>query len=368
MLHEFLREHRHLLIARARALISARRVPRATDEELGNGVPLFLTQLTEVLRAETARRPRDDRRDEATEERVATLEAAMGASAVGHGTDLLRRGFTVAQVVHDYGDLCQAITGLAVELGTPIDADEYKTLNRCLDDVTAAAVGEYARVRERSLSSEGTERMGVLAHELRNLLSTAMLAYESVRSGRVGVDGSTSAVLGRSLRGLKDVIDRSLAEVRLGSGPPIRERTPVAEFVEEIEIGAALDAKARGVALTLITAYGVAIDVDRQLLGSAVSNLLQNAFKFTPRGGQVTLTTRAENGRVLIEIADECGGLAPGVAESLFRPFERRGTDRTGLGLGLTISQRCVEANGGTLGVRSVPGKGCVFTIDLPTA
>lgn len=368
MLHDFLREHRDLIIDRARVLISARPVPRATDEELGNGVPLLLTQITDVLRAETALRPHDARTDGAAE-RIAAMEAAMGATAVGHGTDLLRRGFTVAQVVHDYGDVCQAITGLAAELGTQIDADEYQTLNRCLDDVTAAAVGEYGRIRERSISSEGTERMGMLAHELRNLLSTAVLSYESVRSGRVAVDGSTGAVLGRSLRGLREVIDRSLAEVRLGSGPPVRERTLVAELVEEIEIAATLDAKARGVDLTVApVAHGLEIEVDRQLLASALSNLLQNAFKFTPRGGRVSLATRAENERVLFEIADECGGLAPGVAENLFRPFERRGSDRTGLGLGLTISQRCVEANGGMLHVRSLPGTGCVFTADLPAA
>jgi signal transduction histidine kinase len=68
----------------------------------------------------------------------------------------------------------------------------------------------------------------------------------------------------------------------------------------------------------------------------------------------------------LIEVADECGGLPPGKADELFRRFEQRGFDRTGLGLGLWISRRSVEADDGEIRVRDVPPVGCVFTIDLP--
>jgi signal transduction histidine kinase len=102
------------------------------------------------------------------------------------------------------------------------------------------------------------------------------------------------------------------------------------------------------------------------MIVSAVTNLLQNAFKFTRSGGHVSLTTHSTAGRLIIDIEDECGGLPPGRSEELFSPFAQRGADRTGLGLGLSISRRAVEANGGTLRVRNLPGKGCVFTIDLP--
>jgi hypothetical protein len=69
---------------------------------------------------------------------------------------------------------------------------------------------------------------------------------------------------------------------------------------------------------------------------------------------------------VLIEVADQCGGLPLGDPDELFRPFAQRGSDRSGLGLGLSITRRGVEANDGTLSVRNRPGKGCVFTINLP--
>jgi signal transduction histidine kinase len=71
---------------------------------------------------------------------------------------------------------------------------------------------------------------------------------------------------------------------------------------------------------------------------------------------------------LLIEVEDECGGLPAGTAEGLFRPFEQLNAQRTGLGLGLAISRRGVEANGGKLTLRNIPQKGRVFTVDIPTA
>jgi signal transduction histidine kinase len=111
---------------------------------------------------------------------------------------------------------------------------------------------------------------------------------------------------------------------------------------------------------------GLSMEVDRQILAGALANLLQNAFKFTRTGGRVSLKSFSSDDRVLIEVEDECGGLPAGEAEDLFRPFEQRGGDRSGLGLGLGISRRGVVANGGKLYVRDLPGKGCLFTIELP--
>jgi hypothetical protein len=108
------------------------------------------------------------------------------------------------------------------------------------------------------------------------------------------------------------------------------------------------------------------VEGDREILAAALSNLLHNAFKFTQKESCVSLVVRVAGDRVLFEVEDECGGLPPGSAEDLLRPFEQRGLDRTGLGLGLSICVKAAKANGGELHVRDLPGKGCVFTLDLP--
>jgi signal transduction histidine kinase len=110
----------------------------------------------------------------------------------------------------------------------------------------------------------------------------------------------------------------------------------------------------------------VTVYADLDMLTVAVSNLVQNAFKFTQRGTEVTLHAYAAGERVLIEVGDHCGGLPPGPIDALLKPFTQSGGDRSGLGLGLDICRRGVEANGGSLSIRNSPGVGCAFTIDLP--
>jgi signal transduction histidine kinase len=353
MLLDFIKENRAELLARTQAKVRGRSAPRATEEEIGSGVPLFLTQFTELLAG--------------TSKKSANPE--IDTSATQRGNDMLRRGFTIAQVVHDYGDICQAVTELASDRQQRVSIEDFHILNLCLDNAIAAAVTEYSRQREQNVLGKEVERLGFLAHELRNLLSSATMAFQILKTGTVAIGGSTGAVLERSLTGLRELVDRSLAEVRLESGQHLKTRVLLAEFIEEIEVAASLDAKARNVALTVAPVeYGIAVNGDRQLLASAVSNLLQNAFKFTRAGGHVSLRAHAKTGHVLIDIHDECGGLLPGKAAELFRPFDRRGADSTGLGLGLAISRKSVSASGGEIHVTNLPGEGCVFTIDLPLA
>lgn len=78
---------------------------------------------------------------------------------------MLRVGFTIAQVVHDYGGICQGITERAEEFDAEITIDEFHTLNRCLDDAIAEAVSEYSRLRQRTQADTDTDRMGALANE-----------------------------------------------------------------------------------------------------------------------------------------------------------------------------------------------------------
>lgn len=348
MLHDFITTHRAAIIQRTRASVATRGAPVPTDVEIMHGVPLFLDQLVVLLRA------------------AAPNASEIGSGALLHGRELFDQGLTVGQVVHDYGNICQAITELAVELNHPIDTDDFRRLNFCLDVAIAEAVTQYARQREETLLGEGVEHLGFLAHELRNLLNTATLAFDAVRSGRVGIAGSTGAILGRSLAGIRDIVNRSLAEVRLEAGPPRRERVMVVHLLEEVEIGASMQARAREVVLAFEPSEpDLSIVGDAQILGSIVTNLVQNACKFTRKQGHVVVRARATEDRVCIDVADECGGLPPGDHADLFRPYQQRGSDRSGLGLGLAVSRKGARAIGGDILVRDVPGSGCVFTVDL---
>jgi signal transduction histidine kinase len=371
MLYEFLSSHREELISRCRRKVAQRQAPRATGRELDYGISVFLAQLTEILRNESF--DCDAKSTSGPSVALATpMALGIEMTAASHGNELLLKGFTVDQVVHDYGDLCQAVTELAIELDTPITNKEFHSLNRCLDNAIADAVSAFGREHDRVIADASehamNERLGFLAHEFRNLINTAMLALKIIKQGKVGLAGSTGAILDRSLIGLHNLCTRALVDVRISAGiPEHRERMSVSEFIEETQVCAAIDAKARELELIVPDVEsGLSIEVDRQILAAAVANLLQNAFKFTKARGRVSLKSFSSADRVLIEVEDECGGLPPGDAEDLFQLFEQRGRDRSGLGLGLGISRRSVEANGGKLYVRNLPGKGCVFTIDLP--
>jgi len=345
--------------------------PKAANTGLAHGIPRFLDQLIKTLQVEQTSEPMLSRKVSGPSG-GGPVASEIGVTAVLHGRELSRQGFTVDQVVHDYGDLCQAITDLAFERGASIETDEFRTLNRCLDNGIAEAVTEYAFQRGFLVQNDSAkslnERLGFLAHELRNHLHTASAAVTAIKAGRVGLAGATGAVLDRSLIGMRSLIDRSLADVRVAAGMlPRHQLISLADFVADVKISASLEAESRGCRFSVGDVdTGLALDVDREMLFSAVGNLLQNAFKFTQRHTEVSLNAYAAAGRIRIDVEDHCGGLPEGFAKKVFLPFKQSGDDRSGLGLGLAICQRSVEANKGTLVVRDVPGTGCVFTIDLP--
>ena len=353
MLYEFITLNREEIITRCRAKVSTRSIPPPSEAEINHGVPLFLDQL------------------------VAMLQSGGGTGEIDrtagqHGHDLLLKGFTVSQVVHDYGDVCQTITELALETNAPISTEDFRTLNRCLDEAIASAVTMYTRESQQSQSDKATdrdnERVGFLVHEMRNLVNTATVAFEVLKSGNVGVGGSTGAVLNRTLTGLRDLIARSLEEIRSTNAVKNMKQILVFEFIDEIGAAAMLEAHARGLKLIVSPMQDeLAIETDQQILAAVVGNLLQNAFKFTRPHGTVTLSVRGSADRVLIEVHDECGGLpGDGGEKELVASFEQRGADRSGLGIGLTFSRWGAEANGGRLYAHNLPGQGCVFTLDLP--
>jgi signal transduction histidine kinase len=371
VLHEFLMANRADLINRCCLKVAKRATPRGGASDLDHGIPRFLDQLIKTLQVEQTTEPMQSRRISGPSG-GGPVASEIAVTAALHGRELSEHGFTADQVVHDYGDLCQAITDLAGELDVTIEIDEFRTLNRCLDNGIADAVTEYVFQRESLLENRSAtalnEQLGFLAHELRNHLHTATLATMAIKSGAVGSAGATGALLDRSLIGMRNLIDRSLAGVRLTAGMSSRAQLiSLADFIADVKISASLEAQTRECKFTVGDVdRGLALDVDREIMLSAVGNLLQNAFKFTHRHSEVRLNAYAAGDRIRIDVEDHCGGLPAGFEEKIFKPFKQSGNDRSGLGLGLAICQRGVEANNGILAVRDIPDSGCVFTIDLP--
>lgn len=371
MMHDFLSHNRDELAQRCRIKVGERVGRSATETQLKEGIPLFLDQLVRTLQLEQTSTPLESRRVSGPAGGAATL-SEVSVSAAQHGKDLLALGLSVDQVVHDYGDLCQAITDLAVERDVPFQVDEFRTLNRCLDNAISDAVTEFSFQRDAQAADvharDSSKKLGFLAHEMRNLLSTASLAFSAAKAGQLSLNGATGSILERSLSGLESLIAVSLQEVRIQNpGTPAQCVFSLAEFVAEIFAASSLSAKIYGCTLrTGPVEADLALNGTRDLLLAAVANLLQNAFKFTRPGTEVLLTAFATGDRIHMDIADHCGGLGAGVAETMFQPFSQSGADRTGIGLGLTIAKQSVAVNGGELTVRNVPGHGCVFTIDLP--
>ena len=369
MLHDFIKTNRAVLIDQCRAMVAGRSEPKPTDSDLTHGIPIFLDQVIETLTMEKASM---SARGPAKAELPRAYASEIGSVAALHGRDLLERGFTLEQVVRDYGDVCQAVTNLAYQKGATIEVDEFRTFNRCLDNAIAGAVTEYAYRQAAITTEDGFEalnsRLGPLAHELRNFLHIATYAVKAIKAGNVGMSGATGAVLDRSLMGMRNLIDRSLAEVRVTAGlPPRLKDVRLADFLSEVGASSSLDPLARDCKFEVTpVSEDIHVHVDSEMLAAAVGNLLQNAFKFTKRHTKVRLHAHLEGGRVLIDVVDHCGGLAIGSTEKLLSPFVQNGADRSGLGLGLDICRRSVEANNGILRVRDVPGAGCIFTIDLP--
>jgi hypothetical protein len=204
MLHEFLLSNRDELIRRCKAKVRDRDASRATSPELERGVPLFLRQLDEALQRRAG----------------ASMESSRTAAL--HGKQSQEEGHTVDQVVHDYGDICQAITELAREKNASITVDEFQILNSLLDNAIADAVSAYERNRDSSISAQGDpdlhQRMGALAEEQRRHLDTALKALGALKLGNIGLMGATGTLLEDSLISLRDLIEKSLPELRLSTG------------------------------------------------------------------------------------------------------------------------------------------------------
>lgn len=357
MLHEFLNRERQtiLKVAKQKAAESKWTSMESTDAEVR------WTRLYDSFAAIVARR-------------TGALPQSADVDEVDN--EHLRLGFAVSEIVQTYSHIYRAITESAKQVGYEITAEEFRQLNISLDVAISDVVSDFERmhsaamnIRNQQDARQEAERLGFLVHELRNSLQSATLAFEMMESGVLEPTGSTGAILKRSLLRLGELIDTALTGVRLKIEPDLRlERVCVADVINEVSVTAVFLARARDITVRIEPGINPEVAVDRALLVSALSNLVQNALKFTRQGSTVRIRTRVESARVTIEVEDQCGGLNSENLDDLFVAGSQMSSDRTGLGLGLTIARQAIERNHGSVAVTNLPGKGCIFALTLPAS
>jgi diguanylate cyclase (GGDEF)-like protein len=153
MLHDFLKTNRTLLIDRCSGRVASRSPQKLAHPELAHGIPIFLDQVAKTLAVEQCMPVVES---EMVSSNPSGIESELGATATRHGRDLFEQGFSVEQVIRDYGDVCQAVTSLAIEFGTSISANEFRTFNRCLDDAIAGAVSEFSQLKDTQSTAADT--------------------------------------------------------------------------------------------------------------------------------------------------------------------------------------------------------------------
>ncbi|MEO6078879.1 MAG: HAMP domain-containing sensor histidine kinase [Steroidobacteraceae bacterium] len=382
MLHEFLKSNEQKLLAICETKAIELGGMRPSSDELKTGLPIFLRQVLSALEHTPAEplesevdRPAMARAADASDEPAIAraagrpFEAEVARTAGAHGDELQKRGYTLSHVVHAYGSMCQAITQLAIDNHEPITPAEFRKLNRYLDVAIAGAVTTFQARHIRVDSSREVEHLGFLAHELRNALTTVNVSLRLIKNGVVGFGGSTGQVLDRGLKHIQELIDRSLTEVRLRVDPKVHpEPAFLLQLVDQIAVTAGVEAQAKNQKLEFGIDPTLVIEADPYLLYSALSNVIQNAIKYTRTGGVIQVRGRLVGDQAIIEVEDQCGGLRSAVPSDLFKAFEQQHTNRGGVGLGLAIAHRAITLNQGTIDVENLPGRGCVFTIKLPNA
>jgi signal transduction histidine kinase len=268
---------------------------------------------------------------------------------------MLARGYSVDAVVHSYGDLCEAISELAVQHGIFMDANEFRVLNRCLDSAIAHAVTEFSYQRDfltaSTLASREHERLDELGGELRNLLGTATLAVSALKARDLPLGGATGTILERTLNSVGEAVDRLLHGA--GASTPDAEMLNVfclRDVLEQVVASATPAAAVSGRSIVLAGADAeLAVKGSRDSLRAVLGGLLQTAFHLSPSDSEIRLRAQAVAERVLIEISCACGTLPAPEHDP-----------------GLAIARELLRAEQGDLLIRDDHGHGCTLTISLP--
>ena len=255
-----------------------------------------------------------------------------------------------------------------------------------VQDLARARAREAAeRDRDRQVEERRRELVSWVSHDLRTPLAGMQAVTEALQDGVAPDPAAYLARMRAEVARMSSMVDDLLALSRLQS-PTLRlrvQRVSLADVVSDVVAGAQPLADARGVRLSGGAEGPVPADVDPDEVGRAVGNLVVNAVRHTPAGGEVSVAVllepmgRAGGSAATVVVRDGCGGIAQEALGRVFEPGWRAAASRSpedrspqdggGAGLGLAIVRGVATAHGGTAEVANEP-PGCRFTLRLPVA
>ena len=241
--------------------------------------------------------------------------------------------------------------------------DEVGELGRTFNTM-AAELATTEEVR-RSLVAD-------VAHELRTPLSNIRGYLEGIRDGVVTANPDTLDSMHEEVLLLTRLIEdlQELALAESGQMNLYLQPCDLVELTRKAVAGAQPNAESKGITLTLDIADEAPVNADPERIGQVLRNLLANATNYTDTGGTVKVALHRSDGHVQVRVEDTGAGIAeadlPYVFERFYRVDKSRSRSTGGVGLGLTIAKRLIEAHGGRMAVESAVGKGSTFSFTLP--
>jgi heavy metal sensor kinase len=294
---------------------------------------------------------------------VLGLPAVAALAGVG-GYVLARRAL---QPIDQIADAARRITAdrLHQRLSVPNQKDEIGRLAAVINDTFARLETSFDELRRFTADA---------SHELR----TPLAVIRGI--GEVGLgETRTPAEYKEAIGSMLEEVDRlttlvdTLLRLSHGDAGTIRlSREPVDldQFARDVVSSLSILAEERNQRIRVEAADGTIATVDRLVLREAMTNLIDNAIKYSPPGSPIDIRVRGHRDQAIVEIADEGPGIAAEYRDRVFDRFfrldEARSRDRGGTGLGLAIAKWAVEVNGGHITVQENPGGGSLFQITLP--
>ena len=226
----------------------------------------------------------------------------------------------------------------------------------------------------KTLAEKNRALVTNMSHEIRTPLTSIVGAAEAIADMTEGADAQTkkmTRLLERNVRRLADLCDRVIRLTQTdGRGAELKEKFDLAEAVSAAAEAVSAAAEKKNIRLEVSAGAGLAVEGDRMMVESALVNLIDNAIKYSPEGGEVKVGAAADGGGAKVKVSDRGAGIPADERERIFDRFHRgsAAAGKEGSGLGLSIARQTAAVHGGDVTVESEPGRGSVFTISFRCA